>query len=99
MNYSKKDNIKTIRQCIDQFLETGPMAKKMQKSALKQAWKEIAGESVNNRTQELWYQEGKLVVRVGSGPLKHFLLTNRSKLKEKIKEKLPQIDLQEIVIL
>ena len=99
MRYPKKDNIKTIRQCIDQFMETGPLAKKMQKSALKEAWREIAGESVSKRTQELWFQEGKLVVRVGSGPLKHFLLTNRTKLKEKINEKLPQIELREIMIL
>ncbi len=99
MNYPKKDNIKTIQQCIDQFLEKGPLARKMQKAALKEAWKEIAGETVNKRTQELWFQEGKLVVRVGSGPLKHFLLTNRTKLKEKINEKLPNIDLREIMIL
>ncbi len=92
-------DIKTIKECIDAFLDKGPLGGKLQKSALKESWAEVAGESVKKRTEDLWFRDGKLMVRIGSGPVKHFLLTNRVKLKEKIQEMNPGIEIKEVVIL
>ncbi len=93
------ERIKTIKECIDQFLEKGPLGDKIKKSAIKEAWGEVTGDSVRKRTQDLWLHNEKLMVRIGSGPVKHFLLTNRVKLKEKIEERVPGLRIREIVIL
>ena len=92
-------DIKTIKECIDNFLEKGPLGGKLQRSVLKEAWGDVTGDAVKKRTQDLWYRDGKLMVRIGSGPVKHFLLTNRTKLRAKIQESVPGMEIKEIVIL
>ncbi len=43
-------------------------------------WKMELGDSINSRTSELRYKNGKLSISVTSAPLRHELFNNREKL-------------------
>ncbi len=99
MDPNKKNQIRTIGECIDQMMDKSVLGKRLQRPAMKEAWKELTGDSISKRTQDLWISDGKLIVRTSSGSIKHFLLSNRSKILTQIKDKLPGVEIEDLVIL
>lgn len=57
---------------------------------IRKFWLDILGESINARTAELSFNNGKLSARITSAPLRHELFNNRKQLIEKINEYLKE---------
>ena len=99
MRKKKPDSMQTIEQAIGKFLEESHLSARFQVADMKAIWDDTMGKSIASRTQSLWFKDGKLVIKLQSGALKHHLLANRGKILVLMNEALKKDLVKEVVIL
>ncbi|MBC5774549.1 DUF721 domain-containing protein [Pontibacter sp. KCTC 32443] len=104
--YKKKEEIakrkagtQTIGESIKGLLQAYRLEGKLNEVNLVQRWEEIMGKPIALKTQELYFRDSKLFVRLTSAPLKHELNMSKSKVVELLNRAAGHEVVKEVVFL
>lgn len=82
-----RNNDKTIKEAIDELLDSYRLRRKFDETALIAAWPELMGPAIANRTKQLYIRENKLFLRIESAVIKKELLMMQSVIIKRLNEK------------
>lgn len=82
-----RNNDKTIKEAINDLLDSYRLRKKFDETALIAAWPELMGAAIANRTKQLYINDKKLFLRVESAVIKNELLMMKSQIIKRLNEK------------
>lgn len=94
----KKDDSESIDKVIKSVFESLGYGKKLKEMELIDAWKDIIGVSVANRTEKIFLNNGKLYVKVTSPVVKNELLMLKEGIKVALNNKVKADIVKEIII-
>jgi len=101
MKANKKDfqrgQVRVVGKVLDSLLVKGQFAQTIKLARCRMAWKEVIGAEVSRQTWPLTLQQGKLWVGVASAVRMQELLFEKENILEKMRKKLPQENIKEIV--
>jgi predicted nucleic acid-binding Zn ribbon protein len=104
--YKKKEEIakrrsetQPIGESIKALLKAYRLEGKLSQVDLVQRWQEIMGKPIAMKTQELYFKEQKLFVRLTSAPLKHELSMSKSKVVDLLNKAMGEEVVKEVVFL
>ena len=95
----KRQNTQSIDSVMKQMFQDPQFSEGMGNARVVELWPEVAGETVKERTTQLYVKNRKLYVRVSSPALKSNLQMQLSQLTEKLNEKVGFQVLDSIVLL
>jgi predicted nucleic acid-binding Zn ribbon protein len=95
----RKTNDKTIKEAIEQMMNVYKIKRKYEETGITQAWPELVGKSVANRTKELFIKDKKLFLRIESSVIKNELQLMRTQIIDKINDRSQAIIVEEIIFL
>ena len=82
-----RNNDKTIKEAINDLLESYRLKKKFDETALIAAWPEMMGTAISNRTKQLYINDKKLFLRIESSVIKNELLMMQSQIIKRLNER------------
>ena len=82
-----RNNDKTIKEAINDLLDSYRLRKKFDETALIAAWPELMGTAISNRTKQLYISDRKLFLRIESSVIKNELLMMQSQIIKRLNEK------------
>lgn len=82
-----RNNDKTIKEAINDLLDSYRLRKKFDETALIAAWPELMGAAIANRTKQLYINDKKLFLRVESSVIKNELLMMQTQIIKRLNEK------------
>jgi len=94
-----RNNDKTIKEAINDLLDSYRLRKKFDETALIAAWPDLMGTAIANRTKQLYINDKKLFLRVESSVIKNELLMMQSQIVKRLNEKAGHEVIQSIVFL
>jgi len=94
-----RNNDKTIKEAINDLLDSYRLRKKFDETALIAAWPDLMGTAIANRTKQLCINDKKLFLRVESSVIKNELLMMQSQIVKRLNEKAGHEVIQSIVFL
>lgn len=103
--YKKKfDEIPTkddigIKEAIEKWIETYRLRSKYDESSIVNAWPDIIGPAIANRTQQIYIHNKKLFVKVESAVIKNELAMMRRQIIGRVNEYVGHVVVEEFVIL
>tara|TARA_B100001057_G_scaffold472279_1_gene535416 strand:- start:1359 stop:1652 length:294 start_codon:yes stop_codon:yes gene_type:complete len=90
---------KPLKEAIQQFIRAHRMQGKMDEVDVVKAWGSVFGVFVEKQTRSIrLHAEGKLWVKLDSGPLKEELMMAKGKMVELLNEELDRPIIKEIII-
>ena len=78
----RKADIQPIGDSLKALIKAYRLDGKLGEVQLVQNWEKIMGKPIAMKTQQLYFKDGKLFVRLTSAPLKHELNMSKSKVIE-----------------
>lgn len=94
----KKQNNLKLGDALKDMLDTYQLNGKLDELKLLEAWKNTLGTMINNHTQKLSIQNGKLFVKLDNAALKNELMYSKSKLIVSLNEYVGKEVITEIII-
>jgi predicted nucleic acid-binding Zn ribbon protein len=94
-----RNNDKTIKEAINDLLDSYRPRKKFDETALIAAWPEMMGTAIANRTKQLYISDRKLFLRIESSVIKNELLMMQSQIIKRLNEKAGHEVIDSIVFL
>ncbi|MGB5988800.1 MAG: DUF721 domain-containing protein [Marinifilaceae bacterium] len=94
----RKDDSESIDKVIKSVFESLGYGKKLKEMELIDAWKEVIGVSVANRTEKIFLNNGKLYVKINSPVVKNELLMLKEGIKVALNNKVKANIVKEIII-
>jgi predicted nucleic acid-binding Zn ribbon protein len=94
-----RNNDKTIKEAINDLLDSYRLRKKFDETALIAAWPEMMGTAIANRTKQLYISDRKLFLRIESSVIKNELLMMQSQIIKRLNEKAGHEVIDSIVFL
>lgn len=82
-----RSNDKTIKEAINDLLDSYRLRKKFDETSLIAAWPELMGTAIANRTKQLYINDKKLFLRVESSVIKNELLMMQTQIIKRLNEK------------
>jgi predicted nucleic acid-binding Zn ribbon protein len=95
----RKTNDKTIKEAIEQMLNVYKIKRRFDETGIVTMWPQLVGNSVANRTKEIFIREKKLFLRIESSVIKNELVLMRSQIIQKINDEAKTELVAEIVFL
>ncbi|GAB2945282.1 hypothetical protein GCM10027048_07830 [Hymenobacter coalescens] len=97
--FSRQADIVPLKDGIQALLKAYRLQGKMNEVYVVSSWERIMGRAVALKTQEVYFRNGKLFVRLSSAPLKHELFMAKTRVAEIINAEVGETLIQEIVFL
>lgn len=94
-----RTNDKSLKEAIEQMLKVYKLKRKFDETALVQAWPDMMGKAVANRTKDIFIREKKLFVRIESAVIKNEMVMMRSNIIDKMNERAGGQVIEEIIFL
>jgi len=91
-------NEQKINQTIDAFINQQKIRKNYYEISVRNAWKDLMGEMVNDYTTSIKISKEKLILEFSSAPLKHEISFQKEQLIRLLNEKLGKELIKEVVI-
>lgn len=88
----------SISEAMRQFLEGSRIKGGIQALQIEDAWEEIMGKTIARYTDKLQIIGDKLIITTSVAPLKHELIYQREKIKQRVNEALKQKVVNEVII-
>ena len=82
----RKTNDKSLKDAIEQMLNVYKIKRRFDETGIVNAWPQLVGKSVANRTKELFIRDKKLFLRIESSVIKNELVLMRSQIIQKIND-------------
>jgi len=95
----RKSEVTTISDAIDSLLHTYKLNGRFDEAALINAWEEVMGKIIANRTKKLFIKKDVLFVEINSAPLKHELNMSKDKIIKNFQDHLGKSIVSEIIFL
>jgi predicted nucleic acid-binding Zn ribbon protein len=95
----KKANEMSIGDALGAFLDQTHLTEKLLARKLTTEWATYAGEILAKHTEEVWFKDGVLFVRLDAPDWKHELLYSRTELKNALNKALDHDLIQEVRVL
>ena len=95
----RKANDKSLKDAIEQMLNVYKIKRRFDETAIIAAWPQLVGQSVANRTKELFIHDKKLYLRIESSVIKNELMMVRSQIIEKINDEAKSVLIEEVIFL
>jgi hypothetical protein len=94
----KRSNESSLKEVIDQLIETYKLRDKLNEVKIRRAWELIMGNAVSNRTTAILIKEGVLHLRISSAALREELTFQRARILELMNKELGGEFLKSVVI-
>jgi predicted nucleic acid-binding Zn ribbon protein len=95
----RKANDKSLKEAIEQMLNVYKIKKRYEETGIVAHWPELVGNSVANRTKEIFISKKKLYLRIESSVIKNELMLMRNQIIAKVNDKAKEILVEEIIFL
>lgn len=76
----RQSNEHTIKEVIDDFLESQKLKSKLSEINIINKWEELMGPMIAKKTTKIYFYQGKLFLHIESAPLRHELNFQRSRI-------------------
>lgn len=94
----KRFNDFTLREAIQEFLNTYRLDDKLQERRILESWGEVMGKLVSNHTTDLYIRNKKLFVKVDSAALRSELSYAREKIRDILNKEAKAVIITEVII-
>ncbi|MBS1763759.1 MAG: DUF721 domain-containing protein [Bacteroidetes bacterium] len=94
----RKSNEESLKDVIDQLLDTYRLRDKLNQVKLIRSWDKIMGEAISKRTERIQFRNDTLFIHLTSAPLKEELSYNREKIVTLMNEELGGDYIKDVVI-
>jgi Dna[CI] antecedent, DciA len=94
----RKSNEETLKQVIEQLLDTYKLREKLNHVRLLRSWETIMGEAIAKRTEKIYLKDDVLTIHLTSAPLKEELHYGREKIKALLNKELEGDFIKDVVI-
>ena len=88
----------SIGQAIQEFLKQSRIKGGIQALQIEDAWEQIMGKTIARYTDKLQIIGDKLIITTTVAPLKHELIYQRDKIKQRVNEALKEKVINEVII-
>ena len=96
---SRKADIQPLKESLQALVNAYKLQGKLNEVTIVESWEKIMGRAIAIKTQEIYFRNGKLFVRLSSAPLKHELVMAKSKVIELINSEVGMKAIEEVVFL
>ncbi len=94
----RKENQQSLKNVIDQVLKSNSkLSKGLLRMRILDAWKEVAGEMIQKKTLDVYYENAVLFVKLDSSTLRAELMHQKQVLVERINHVVERQVVKEIV--
>ncbi|UYZ58400.1 DUF721 domain-containing protein [Hymenobacter latericus] len=97
--FSRKADVVPLKEGIQALLKAYRLQGKMNEVYVVASWERIMGRAVALKTQEVYFRNNKLFVRLTSAPLKHELFMAKTRVAEIINSEVGEDIVHEVVFL
>jgi predicted nucleic acid-binding Zn ribbon protein len=94
----RKSGESSLKQVIEEFLETYQLREKMNEVKIHDAWHRIMNEAIAKRTTRITLRDGVLVLSVNSAPLREELTYQNEKIRSMMNAELGGDYIREVII-
>lgn len=94
----KHANDFTLREAIQEFLNTYRLDDKLLEQQVIQSWPEVMGKLITNHTKDLYIRNKILYVRIDSAPLRNELSFAREKICKALNKTVNSVVIREVII-
>lgn len=94
----RKSNEESIKEVINQLLDSYKLRDKLNKVKLLRSWEKIMGDAIAKRTDKIIFKEKVLTIYLTSAPLKEELTYGKEKIKKLLNEELGGEFIEEVEI-
>jgi predicted nucleic acid-binding Zn ribbon protein len=95
----KKSNEYTLKEAIEELLNTYAIKKKVDQTKILQSWAKVCGDIIDKHTEKIYIKNKILFVKVDSASLKNELFYAKSKLIKHLNNEVGDNILEDIVFL
>ncbi len=95
----RKAEVQSVGESLLDLIAAYRLQGKLTQARVIDAWPELMGRPVAQKTSELYFQNRKLFVRLTSAPLRHQLYMGRSEILRRINEAAQDEIIDEVVFL
>ena len=96
---SRKADTYTLKEAIEAFLRVSPIKSQYQVNSLVDAWSEIMGQPIAEKTTQIYIKDKILFVRLNSAPLRNELQMSKAKILQLYAQKFDSSSLKDIIFL
>jgi predicted nucleic acid-binding Zn ribbon protein len=96
---SRKADIQPLKETLQALVNAYKLQGKLNEVTIVESWEKIMGRAIAIKTQEIYFRNGKLFVRISSAPLKHELVMAKTKVIELINAEVGTKAISEVVFL
>lgn len=93
-----RHNEKTIKQAIEELLDTYKLRGKVNEVRLINSWEKIMGRAISNHTREIHIANKTLYIKLDSAPLRHELMFSKDKIVKLINESIGENMIEDVVL-
>ena len=90
---------KPIADIVERLLSQYQLKGKLLELNIVQAWQELMGTSITRQTQQIYFKDDKLFIRLDSSILKNELYFSKTRLIALLNQKLKSNAIQDIILL
>ncbi|HMS29789.1 MAG TPA: DUF721 domain-containing protein [Saprospiraceae bacterium] len=94
----KKNNEQKLNEILAEFKNQKQLKSNLIKKDIMQAWENIFGDFIKSYTLELRYYDNTVIVKLNSSSLKNELMMNRQKILDQLRQRLPDLKINDIEI-
>lgn len=94
----RKSNESSLKQAIDEFLDTYRLREKMNEVKINEAWSRVMNDAICKRTAQIRFREGILHLEVTSAPLREELTYQRDKIRDTLNAELGGDYIRDVVV-
>jgi predicted nucleic acid-binding Zn ribbon protein len=95
----RKADVQSVGESLQDLIAAYRLQGKLTQARVLDAWPELMGRPVAQKTSELYFQNRKLFVRLTSAPLRHQLYMGRSEILRRVNEAANDEIIDEVVFL
>lgn len=87
-----------LKELIDKMLRSYGLGPKLDQVKLMKIWEEVVGQMIARHCKDLYFREGTLTVVLDSAPLRQELSLAKTKLIEKLNQRMGKTMVQKLVL-
>ena len=95
----RNGDTQSLKDTLQDLIRAYRLQGKLNQTHIVASWEKIMGRAVALKTSELYFQNGKLFVRISSAPLRHQLYMGRTDVVRMINEEIGEQLITEVVFL
>ncbi len=93
--------VKTLQEVVKTWMKKSGKQNLFHELRIKEEWKDLLGDRINEKTEQItWvYKDEIVLIKMGDALLKNELNYAKRSIQEKLNERIPEIEIQKILII